>query len=172
VVLGGDFNAPQGDAVFRCLTPRLHDAFREGGRGWGDTITNDVPFLRIDQVWVSRVFRAVSVVTRRTRHSDHRFVVCDLTIRRDRNKVPTIMKGLFTEGRSMSRMTFRRWLVRGKTDAPSILLLHGNGGSRGKCLDRAKILSAEGCTVLLVSLWAHGDSTGEFRFIRRKRAAG
>jgi endonuclease/exonuclease/phosphatase (EEP) superfamily protein YafD len=48
VILGGDFNAPQGDAAFRPLTPWLHDAFREGGRGWGDTITNESPFLRID----------------------------------------------------------------------------------------------------------------------------
>ena len=82
VILGGDFNAPQGDAVFRLLTPRLHDAFREGGRGWGDTITNGLPFLRIDQVWASGSFRAVGVVARTTRHSDHRVVVCDLTGRR------------------------------------------------------------------------------------------
>lgn len=57
------------------------------------------------------------------------------------------------------------WLVRGKADAPSVLLLHGNGGSRWNCLSRAKILAAEGCAVLLVSLRAHGDSTGEFNDI-------
>ena len=88
VIVGGDFNAPQGDAVFQLLRPRLHDAFRESGRGWGDTVTNDVPFLRVDQVWVSETFRAVNVVARRTRHSDHRIVVCDLTVPRRRNKVP------------------------------------------------------------------------------------
>lgn len=89
VIVGGDFNAPQGDAVFRSLTPRLHDAFREGGRGWGDTVINDLPFLRIDQVWVSGAFRAVNVVARKTRRSDHRMVVCDLTTLRDGNKVPS-----------------------------------------------------------------------------------
>jgi alpha-beta hydrolase superfamily lysophospholipase len=57
------------------------------------------------------------------------------------------------------------WLVRGNDEAPSVLLLHGNGGSRGKCLDRAAILAGEGCTVLLISLRAHGDSTGAFNDI-------
>ena len=57
------------------------------------------------------------------------------------------------------------WLARGKEEAPSVLLLHGNRGSRRKCLDRAAVLAASGCTVLLVSLRAHGDSTGEFNDI-------
>ena len=57
------------------------------------------------------------------------------------------------------------WLVRGRADAPSVLLLHGNGGSRWNCLSRAEVLAGEGCTVLLVSLRAHGDSTGEFNDI-------
>ncbi len=81
VILGGDFNAPQGDTAFRPLAPRLHDAFREGGRGWGNTITNDTPFLRIDQVWVSDEIRALGVVARRTVGSDHRIVVCNLAVR-------------------------------------------------------------------------------------------
>jgi vancomycin resistance protein VanJ len=78
IVLGGDFNAAQGDAVFRLLQPHLRDTFAEAGTGWGNTITNDMPFLRIDQVWVSRHFRARSVMAYKTVHSDHRMVVCDL----------------------------------------------------------------------------------------------
>jgi vancomycin resistance protein VanJ len=80
VILGGDFNAPQGDAVFRLLGPRLRDAFAEGGRGWGNTILNEAPALRIDQVWVDAGFDALRVVARKTRHSDHRMVVCDLIL--------------------------------------------------------------------------------------------
>jgi uncharacterized protein len=57
------------------------------------------------------------------------------------------------------------WFVRGEEKAPSVLLLHGNGGSRMACLSRAELLAAEGCAVLLVSLRAHGDSTGEFNDI-------
>jgi endonuclease/exonuclease/phosphatase (EEP) superfamily protein YafD len=78
LIVGGDFNAPAGDAVFRLLKPRLHDSFAEGGIGWGNTATNDTPVSRIDQVWISRHFRAAAVLARTTRHSDHRMVVCDL----------------------------------------------------------------------------------------------
>ena len=80
VIVGGDFNAPQGDAVFRLLRPKLHDAFTEGGLGWGDTIINSFPVLRIDQIWVSDAIRAHAVVAQSTRNSDHRMVICDLSL--------------------------------------------------------------------------------------------
>ena len=54
------------------------------------------------------------------------------------------------------------WLVVGSGDAASILLIHGIGASRSACLSRAKILATQGCSVLMISLRAHGDSTGEF----------
>lgn len=78
VIVGGDFNAGGRDALFRRLRPRLHDAFSDGGTGWGNTLINEFPFTRIDQIWVSDHFRAASVVARRTKHSDHRMVICDL----------------------------------------------------------------------------------------------
>ncbi|BCW98817.1 MAG: hypothetical protein KatS3mg024_1644 [Armatimonadota bacterium] len=78
VILGGDFNVPQGDGIFRRLRPRLRDAFREGGRGWGNTFLNSFPILRIDQVWTSAHFRAISVRAKMTAHSDHRMVICEL----------------------------------------------------------------------------------------------
>ena len=54
------------------------------------------------------------------------------------------------------------WYAGGRDDAPSILFLHGNKGSRSHCLDRAAILAGDlGCAVLLISLRAHGDSTGD-----------
>lgn len=81
VIVGGDFNAPQGDGAFGPLRPKLRDAFDEAGEGWGNTILNDIPALRIDQVWASREFQARRVVARKTRHSDHRMVVCDLILR-------------------------------------------------------------------------------------------
>jgi len=82
IVVGGDFNAVAGDAVFRLLEPRLHDSFKEGGRGWGNTVLNDFPVSRIDQIWVGKQFRAIAVVARETRYSDHRMVICDLVLRR------------------------------------------------------------------------------------------
>jgi alpha-beta hydrolase superfamily lysophospholipase len=57
------------------------------------------------------------------------------------------------------------WFHEGRLDAPSVLLLHGNGGSRWNCLSRAEPLVAEGCSVLMISLRAHGDSSGDFNDI-------
>ncbi len=77
ILVGGDFNAPAGDAVFRLLQPFLRDAFHEEGRGWGNTITNTYPVQRIDQIWISDGLRPLNVVARPTDRSDHRMVVCE-----------------------------------------------------------------------------------------------
>jgi len=79
MILGGDFNAPAGDAIFRELT-QLRDSFTRAGAGWGNTHINDFPILRIDQVWTSPDIRPVAVVARKTRHSDHRIVISDLLV--------------------------------------------------------------------------------------------
>lgn len=78
LLIGGDFNAPQRDILYRMLRPRVRDTFAHAGVGWGNTILNDMPILRIDQIWVSRHFQPVAVSAHRTHHSDHRMVVCDL----------------------------------------------------------------------------------------------
>lgn len=54
------------------------------------------------------------------------------------------------------------WFFQGQESAPSVLLLHGNRGCRANCLDRAEIYAEHGYSVLLISLRAHGDSTGDF----------
>jgi endonuclease/exonuclease/phosphatase family metal-dependent hydrolase len=81
MIIGGDFNMPQGDAVLRLLQPRFCDSFRASGRGWGDTITNQYPVLRIDQIWMSSQFEAIDVHTHGTKYSDHRMVVCDFVLK-------------------------------------------------------------------------------------------
>lgn len=53
------------------------------------------------------------------------------------------------------------WFVEGPEDGPTVLLLHGNGGSRASSLGLAEFLVAERCSVLAISLRAHGDSTGD-----------
>ena len=80
LIMGGDFNVPAGDAVLRPLKPRLHDTFRERGIGWGNTVLNEFAILRIDQVWTSKHFRTLAVAARRSQHSDHRIVICDLVL--------------------------------------------------------------------------------------------
>lgn len=53
------------------------------------------------------------------------------------------------------------WFVPGPEDGPSVIVLHGNGQCRGWSLPMAKMLVKEGCSVLMLSLRAHGDSSGE-----------
>jgi uncharacterized protein len=57
------------------------------------------------------------------------------------------------------------WYAGGRDDAPSVVLLHGNGGRRGDNLTRAELLASAGCAVLMVTFRAHGDSTGDFNDI-------
>jgi len=78
LIVGGDFNTPAGDPLFRILPDRLHDAFREGGIGFCKTKSNNRPVFRIDQIWVDSRFRASGVVSRKTETSDHRMVIADL----------------------------------------------------------------------------------------------
>lgn len=80
LVIGGDFNAPPGDAIFGSLAPSAHDAFGEAGRGWGNTIVNQFPVLRIDQIWIGDEIRAADAHAIAIHHSDHRAVVCDLLL--------------------------------------------------------------------------------------------
>lgn len=53
------------------------------------------------------------------------------------------------------------WFRDGERDRPLFVLLHGNGGCRSSLLPQADWLSERGQGVLLVTLRAHGDSTGE-----------
>ncbi len=41
-ILGGDFNAPAGDAIYKLLH-NCHDSHRAAGRGWGNTALNPIP---------------------------------------------------------------------------------------------------------------------------------
>ncbi len=79
-IAGGDFNTPGGDALFRRLKPHLRDAWPPAGVGWPNTIINERPFSRIDQVWISRHLKACHARVHRTMYSDHRMVVFDLAL--------------------------------------------------------------------------------------------
>ncbi|HPC58039.1 MAG TPA: endonuclease/exonuclease/phosphatase family protein, partial [Kiritimatiellia bacterium] len=78
-MVAGDFNAPQGDKIFSLLGPRMSDAFAAAGRGLGNTLLNDRPVLRIDQIWVSDEFAVLQAFARKSSASDHRLVVADVT---------------------------------------------------------------------------------------------
>jgi uncharacterized protein len=53
------------------------------------------------------------------------------------------------------------WFLPGQPGSPMVVLLHGNGASRGACVEQAELLRDAGCPTLLVTLRAHGDSTGD-----------
>ena len=57
------------------------------------------------------------------------------------------------------------WYAPGRADLPGVVVIHGNGGSRWNVLGRAELLANQGYPVLLISLRAHGDSTGEYNDI-------
>jgi alpha-beta hydrolase superfamily lysophospholipase len=54
------------------------------------------------------------------------------------------------------------WYVEDRPDEPVVLLLHGHGGNRSHSLPRGEMMASLGCSVLMISLRAHGDSTGDF----------
>jgi len=54
------------------------------------------------------------------------------------------------------------WWIEGDAQRPVILLLHGNGGARASMLPQAQWLAERRYSVLLVTLRAHGDSSGQF----------
>ncbi|QDU12954.1 Endonuclease/Exonuclease/phosphatase family protein [Gimesia maris] len=80
VIVGGDFNVNPRDPIFRELPANLRDAFSTAGIGWGNTITNEAPFLRIDQVWVNDFFESVQVFAAVASDTDHRLVLADLLL--------------------------------------------------------------------------------------------
>ena len=80
LILGGDFNVPAKDGSLKALQPYLSDTFTKGGIGWGHTALNSVPLFRVDQIWTSSDFKPISVFARKTKHSDHRMVICYLEV--------------------------------------------------------------------------------------------
>jgi alpha-beta hydrolase superfamily lysophospholipase len=52
------------------------------------------------------------------------------------------------------------WFLAGRDEGPSVILLHGYGGCRKDSISLAKMLAQEGCSILVITLRAHGDSDG------------
>lgn len=86
ILIGGDFNTMSQDQslmkVFASQSAlRFKDSFRSGGVNWGDTVLNDFPFQRFDQIWLSQPTSRLNIQCRaiRTANSDHRLVLCDIS---------------------------------------------------------------------------------------------
>ena len=94
VIVAGDLNSP--DVSLVCATLRavgLHDAFAEGGRGYGYTYGHfllqhrapafNFSWMRIDHIMVSSQFQSQRCWTGTYMASDHRPVIADLALYRN-----------------------------------------------------------------------------------------
>ena len=81
VIIAGDFNAPAGDRVYAMLKGEFTDTYSEAGSGWGNTYHRAFPLLRLDHIFVSRVFHPVRSRVVRVEGSDHRMVISDLVMK-------------------------------------------------------------------------------------------
>jgi endonuclease/exonuclease/phosphatase (EEP) superfamily protein YafD len=91
-ILAGDLNSPEGSlACKRMVAAGLHDAFAEGGRGYGYTYGHDLllsrfpwlprlSWMRIDHIMLSPGIRASRCWTGTREASDHRPVYADLLV--------------------------------------------------------------------------------------------
>ena len=82
LIVAGDFNVPQGDKIFSLLPNILYDSFSAQGRGIGNTVMNDMPLMRFDQIWISRDFKIIQSFAVKSSISDHRMVISDVQISR------------------------------------------------------------------------------------------
>ena len=79
-VLGGDFNSPAGDPVYRLLDPGFADAFARAGRGWGNTYHRRLPLHRLDRVFATPDLSPLGATAVTLPASDHRLVIADFTM--------------------------------------------------------------------------------------------
>jgi endonuclease/exonuclease/phosphatase (EEP) superfamily protein YafD len=80
ILLAGDFNIP---AHMPSLAPFRHflqDAWRASGSGWGATVPEFLPLVRIDQLWLSSEIQPLEVRVVRLEGSDHRAVIADISL--------------------------------------------------------------------------------------------
>jgi hypothetical protein len=80
-LIGGDFNAPARDACLAELKPTFQDAFNHAGVGWGNTITNDFPVHRIDQLWTNSRLQAIEIRAVSSHSSDHRLITGEFVVK-------------------------------------------------------------------------------------------
>jgi endonuclease/exonuclease/phosphatase family metal-dependent hydrolase len=93
VVVAGDLNSP--DASLACATLReagLHDAFAEGGKGYGYTYGHfllrrrfpwhGASWMRIDHIMLSSQLQSYACRAGTANDSEHRPVIADVVLRR------------------------------------------------------------------------------------------
>lgn len=79
-------------------------------------------------------------------------------------KLPESDKMAFVEHRLTSRdgQSIGSWYAPGLSASPVVVLVHGNQNDRSQCLPYAQLFHELGCGTLLITMRAHGDSSGEW----------
>ena len=80
VILGGDFNDPSISFTYQQISELLKDAFVEKGLGMGVSYGGPIPFLRIDNIFVSDKIDVMSFKKLDDKFSDHFAVKAKLDI--------------------------------------------------------------------------------------------
>lgn len=78
-------------------------------------------------------------------------------------KMPVLEGMTFKEHRLTTRdqQTIGSWYVEGPAGSPIVLLVHGHHGDRSASLSRTQLFHELGCGCMLITMRAHGDSTGD-----------
>ena len=131
------------------FVPALNGFLRSGSRKWfrrGAIAMGTVLVL-----WLTVSFAVAYRLTHRPRP-------------RFEERAPRVAWGTLEDHRIKTRdgEDLGAWFLKGDDDLPIVLLLHGNKGSRWNSLTRAEIFASQGWGVLMISLRAHGDSSGDF----------
>lgn len=71
VIVAGDFNDTPTSYAYRMIKKGLHDAFREAGRGFGNTYAGELPSYRIDFILYSKELNAMTFDRVKSKYSDH-----------------------------------------------------------------------------------------------------
>ncbi len=79
LVIAGDFNMRHDTASITPLKDRLDLAYLQHGRGWPYTWPAPFPVFMIDHMWISRDIRVNDYHLQRTRFSDHKRQIADVS---------------------------------------------------------------------------------------------
>lgn len=78
-------------------------------------------------------------------------------------KLPEADQKTFTEQRFITSdgQSIGSWYSEGISSCPVVVLVHGNQNDRAQCLPYARMFHELGCGTLLITMRAHGDSSGK-----------
>jgi len=82
VIVTGDFNDTPQSYAYRRIQKGLYDAFREAGRGFGNTYAGELPSFRIDFILYSEALEAADFRRIKSKYSDHFPVIAHLKYRK------------------------------------------------------------------------------------------